>query len=471
MPDQNPATSSLSTPVGAPFPFTARISEDASALALEVSGPGPDRARRTRTYGLRGTAQDDFLDLFEGIARDFGARAPRNRQPEPPAPESPPYRVLLDENLSPDILYGYGDPAVLRVEGPGGACYYLVCTSNDAPDAFPILRSRDLVDWEHRGFAFPRGRTPEWAATGWDQSDFWAPELHRAGEKFLLAFAARQKGGALAIGLAAADHPEGPFTPDAQPLLTGGVIDPHLFVGHGGETFLFWKEDSNDLWPGLLLDLLQRRPDLVERLFPRDEDRRTACLMLALKPWLESLEPMRRFMASQTLIEAVTADFSLVRLRLEEAACREADAILDAMRTKIFAQELDPESRTFLGEKRLVLENDRDWEAHLIEGVWVHKQDGRFFLFYAGNDFSTPEYGTGVAVAPSPLGPYRKMDEPLLRSSKNWLGPGHPSVAEGPDGPPWLFLHAFRPGEAGYKRFRAALALPLRFDGDRVSFG
>jgi hypothetical protein len=94
--------------------------------------------------------------------------------------------------------------------------------------------------------------------------------------------------------------------------------------------------------------------------------------------------------------------------------------------------------------------------------VWVSEHAGRFYLFYSGNDFSTRHYGIGAAVASDPLGPYVKT-EPLLRSSADWVGPGHPSVAPGPDGEPWLFLHAFPPGQLGYKAFRALLAAKLAF--------
>ena len=45
----------------------------------------------------------------------------------------------------------------------------------------------------------------------------------------------------------------------------------------------------------------------------------------------------------------------------------------------------------------------------MIEGPFVTLQDGRYWLFYAGNDFSTPSYGIGVAVADHPLGPYTKQ--------------------------------------------------------------
>jgi hypothetical protein len=257
------------------------------------------------------------------------------------------------------------------------------------------------------------------------------------------------------------------------------VIDPHLFVTQDGRTFLFWKEDSNDVWPALLSAFLHEHPSLVSSLFPSAEDQRTASLALTLWPWVETLEPMERFLVQQVLIEAVVRDFSGFRQRLQALLTADDSHeivqpihhILTALRTPVSAQEFDPHTGRLFGERTVVLENDQAWEAHLIEGIWVLEHEGSFYMFYSGNDFSTPEYGTGVAVADSPLGPYRKMEQPLLRSSAEWLGPGHPSVAPGPDGAPWLFLHAFFPGETGYKKFRALLAVPLAIRKGRVSVG
>ena len=84
------------------------------------------------------------------------------------------------------------------------------------------------------------------------------------------------------------------------------------------------------------------------------------------------------------------------------------------------------------------------------------RQDGRYWLFYAGNDFSTPAYGIGVAVADHPLGPYTKQGAPLLQSTREWLAPGHASVAPGLDGKPQLFFHAFHPGDRGLQRIPRA---------------
>jgi beta-xylosidase len=138
------------------------------------------------------------------------------------------------------------------------------------------------------------------------------------------------------------------------------------------------------------------------------------------------------------------------------------------LRTPVYARKLSPDGWSLVGERTKVIENDQAWEAHLVEGVWVSKHEGKYYLFYAGNDFSTDQYGIGVAVADSPLGPYSKIPRPFLSSTADWSGPGHPSVVVGPDGGPLLFMHAFFPGRAGYKEFRALLAVPVTFATEHV---
>ena len=276
--------------------------------------------------------------------------------------------------------------------------------------------------------------------------------------------------------MARSSRPDGPFVAADEPLLRGDVIDPHILVDAEGAAFLFWKEDTNDLWPGRLSQLLHEHGRLIAELFPRDEDRRTAAFAQALWPWAQSLGPMERFFVQQAMVEAVASNFSAFRERLAKLLEAEADRavrdvvadVLRLTRTPVYAQRLDLDELALIGERRMVLQNDREWEGHLVEGVWVTERGGKYYMFYAGNDFSTARYGIGVAVAESPLGPYRKMDEPLLRSTAEWSGPGHPSVADGPDGEPCLFLHAFFPGRSGYKEFRALLAAPVAFEADRV---
>lgn len=437
--------------------------------------------RQAKDYRIPTGEHQHYAIFFTQLARDFGTRTPEVQKSVPltDGPE-PDWRPLIMENLSPRTTAGYGDPAVLKT----GEGYWLVATSNDAPDAFPILHSDDLESWTHKGFVFPEGEAPEWTAQGRNVGDFWAPEMAKCGDEYWIVYTARQRTNALAIGLAKAPHPTGPWRdlghplisgqavnttglPDdpTQPVLSGGVIDSHIFIDTNGERYLFWKRDTNGVWPRPLAGLLRRRPELIEQLFDNEADRRTAAFAAAVQPWANTRRPMERFFLMQPLIEAVLDNWAHVKEVL--AVTEEAAMIIEAMSTPIHAQRLSEEGE-LVGEDRVVLTNDREWEGHLIEGPWVTCQQDRYWIFYAGNDFGTPAYGIGVAVADHPLGPYVKQTEPLLKSTRSWWAPGHASVAPGLDEQPQLFFHAFFPGTGGYNVFRALLTAGLRFSAEGV---
>ncbi|MDQ3224092.1 MAG: family 43 glycosylhydrolase, partial [Gemmatimonadota bacterium] len=304
------------------------------------------------SYLLPGGEQKHYRELYKKLSTDFGTRAPEAHR-ERPAAAPASWQPLIAENLGSDILYGYGDPAVLRT----GEEYVLVATSNDAPDAFPILRSTDLETWEQQGFIFPEGSAPHWTAAGRGVADFWAPEMARVGEEYWLVYTAREKSGALAIGLARSARPFDPWHDLGRPLLSGGVIDPHLFVEQG-QPYLFWKQDLNGVWPGLLASLLRSRPELIDLLFDSEEDRRTAAFGAAVEHWASGRRPMERFFLMQPLIDAVLDSWGKVRLVLDE--CEDAAAIVEAMRTPIRAQRLASDGDSLLGEPTVVLCNDLD---------------------------------------------------------------------------------------------------------------
>jgi hypothetical protein len=460
--------------------FDVEASAEGEARLYRVGLAGSDERRE---YRLQGNDQADYTAFYRQLGADFGMRLPHVYEgpPEAEGPE-PHWRPLITANLTPRILAGYGDPAVLRVDDG----WVLVATSNDAPDAFPILHSTDLARWEDRGFVFPEGEAPEWTATGRQVADFWAPEMAKVGDEYWLVYTARERSNALAIGLARSDSPFGPWHDNGAPLITGGtmlyppadpeaprppmsggVIDSHILIDAEGAPWLFWKRDTNGVWPRPLAGLLRERPELIGQLFSSDEDRRTAAFAAAVQPWANQRRPMERFFLMQPLIDAVLGRWGHVRELLQ--AVEGTEAIVAAMRTPILAQRLAEDGRSLLGEPAEVLANDLDWEGHLIEGPWVTRQQGRYWMFYAGNDFCTPNYGIGAAVADHPLGPWTKLGEPLLRTSRTWWAPGHASVAPGPDGEPQLFFHAFFPGTGGYNEFRALLTAPLRFTSEGVS--
>ena len=438
--------------------FEVELADDGEGLTIAVRGGG-----KTKVYALPGRDQGDFFLFYAQLAEDFGTRPAENPAAIAGDSDDPPWRPLLTENVHPKILAGYGDPAVIKTADG----YFLTATSNDALDAFPLLHSDDLEQWRHVGFAFAEGEAPEWVVHGQRVADFWAPEIARVGDEYWLVYTARDKAHVLGIGLAKAKSPQGPWVDLGRPLLTGGMIDGHLFVDGGGELYLFWKEDRNGIWPRKLAAFLRERPELIDSIFATEQDRRTARFAAAVVPWAAPRRPIERFFLMQTFIRAAVGSWKRLRERLE--SCGDAQEMIEAMRTPIMAQRLSADGESFVGLPVTVLSNDLEWEGHLVEGPFLWKQDGRYWLFYAANDFTDPAYGIGVAVADHPLGPFRKRGDPLLSSARSWSAPGHPSIAEGPDGTPQIFFHAFFPGTGGYNVFRALLTARLSFGSDGVS--
>jgi len=438
--------------------FDVELTDTGDGLTVAVRGGG-----KTKVYALPGRDQGDFARFQAELATDFGTRPPESPVAHASDVDDPPWRPLLTENIHPKILAGYGDPAVIRTDNG----YYLAATSNDAVDCFPLLHSDDLEHWRHIGFAFAEGDAPDWVSHGVRRGDFWAPEIARVGDEYWLVYTARDKSFVLSIGFAKAKLPEGPWVDLGHPLLTGGVIDGHIFVDDEGAKYLLWKEDRNGIWPRKLATFLCERPELVDRIFESEEDRRTARFAAAIVRWANTRPPMERFFLMQTFIRTAVARYKQVHDVLIDFP--EAAEMLRAMRTPILAQRMADDGGSLVGAPVNLICNDLDWEGHLVEGPFLWKQDGRYWLFYAANDFTDPAYGIGVAVSDHVFGPYKKAPKPLLSSAKGWAAPGHPSIAMGPGGVPHIFFHAFFPGTGGYNVFRALLTARLKFSPEGVS--
>jgi beta-xylosidase len=136
---------------------------------------------------------------------------------------------------NPALAGDYPDPSVIRV----GKDYWATATSSEWSPQFPIFHSKDLVNWEVVGSVFTH--RPSWA-TG----NFWAPEITIHNGRYYIYYVARKKGGPLAVAVATADKPQGPYT-DHGPLVAqpAGSIDPVIFKDEKGDLYLIWKEDGN----------------------------------------------------------------------------------------------------------------------------------------------------------------------------------------------------------------------------------
>ena len=136
---------------------------------------------------------------------------------------------------NPVVPGDYPDPSVIRV----GKEYWATATSSEWGPQFPLLRSRDLVNWELVGSVFQK--RPEWSV-----ANYWAPEIAEHEGRYYIYYVGRKKGGPLAVGVATADKPQGPYTDHgfmvAQP---AGSIDAVPFDDENGDRYLIWKEDGN----------------------------------------------------------------------------------------------------------------------------------------------------------------------------------------------------------------------------------
>jgi len=142
------------------------------------------------------------------------------------------------------------DPGVLRA--PDGT-FYAYTTQSIYLDMveIPILASTDLVHWRQVGDALPH--PPDWVVGG-PGGDVWAPHPLYWHGRYLLFYAGRQAAdGSMAIGLATATSPRGPFLDLGHPLLTRRTgqpdytaIDPFVLADKG-KLWIYWGSDHEPI--------------------------------------------------------------------------------------------------------------------------------------------------------------------------------------------------------------------------------
>jgi arabinan endo-1,5-alpha-L-arabinosidase len=122
----------------------------------------------------------------------------------------------------------------------------------------------------------------------------------------------------------------------------------------------------------------------------------------------------------------------------------------------IRVRELGPDRISFApGSRAIDLvaargDNPADYQR-LVEGAWVIRHGGFYYLFYSGDNCCGPNAHYAVMVARSrrATGPFRTLAEDtgaansvILERNAAWLAPGHNSVIADADGNLWLLYHA-----------------------------
>ena len=136
---------------------------------------------------------------------------------------------------NPVLPGDHPDPSIIRV----GKDFWATSTSSEWGPQFLLQHSADLVNWEATGPVFPL--RPAWAV-----ANFWAPEISEYKGHYYVYYVGRERGGPLAVAVATADKPGGPYT-DHGPIVAqaDGSIDPAPATDENGVRYLIWKEDGN----------------------------------------------------------------------------------------------------------------------------------------------------------------------------------------------------------------------------------
>jgi arabinan endo-1,5-alpha-L-arabinosidase len=80
----------------------------------------------------------------------------------------------------------------------------------------------------------------------------------------------------------------------------------------------------------------------------------------------------------------------------------------------------------------------------LIEGAWVIRRGGYYYLFYSGDNCcgKGAHYAVLVARSRSATGPFEARPGAILEARGTWHAPGHNSIVEDGRGDSWIVYHA-----------------------------
>jgi arabinan endo-1,5-alpha-L-arabinosidase len=80
----------------------------------------------------------------------------------------------------------------------------------------------------------------------------------------------------------------------------------------------------------------------------------------------------------------------------------------------------------------------------LVEGAWVVRRSGWYYLFYSGDNCCGPKahYAVMVARSRSATGPFETRAAPILQARGTWEAPGHNSVIRDTRGDFWMIYHS-----------------------------
>ena len=104
---------------------------------------------------------------------------------------------------------------------------------------YHVFSSDNLTDWKDHGMIIHQNKVP-WGKP--DGYSMWAPDcVYKNGKYYFFFPNAPKNGRGFAVGVATADHPEGPFTCEAEPIKGVMGIDPCVLIDTDGKSYIYWS--------------------------------------------------------------------------------------------------------------------------------------------------------------------------------------------------------------------------------------
>jgi hypothetical protein len=135
-----------------------------------------------------------------------------------------------------DKVYVFPSHDILAVEGKGRVGWFCM-------EDYHVFSSENLTDWTDHGMIVTQNKVP-WVRP--DSYSMWAPDCIERNGKYYFYFPTSPKdtttyGRGFTVGIAVADKPEGPYTPEATPIKDVRGIDPNVFIDKDGQAYLYWS--------------------------------------------------------------------------------------------------------------------------------------------------------------------------------------------------------------------------------------
>jgi hypothetical protein len=236
----------------------------------------------------------------------------------------------------------------------------------------------------------------------WAKRQMWAPDAAEKDGKYYLFFPAKDKDDIFRIGVATSDKPEGPFTPEEEPIEGSYSIDPAVYKDTDGKYYMYF----GGIWGGQL-QRWQTGEYVEEDEYPTDDEP-------ALSPKIAKM----------------------------------SDDLLS------FAEEpKDIEILDENGEPITTGDNDR----RFFEAAWVHQYNGKYYFSYSTGDTHNIAY----AIGDSPYGPFTYQGV-ILEPVVGWTN--HHSIVEY-KGKWYLFYHDSSLSD-GKTYLRSMKMMEIEYDED-----